>query len=261
MKVLIIGGNGMAGHMLTNYLKENTSSEIISLAREDFDIVKDDWQEKINFFNSPEKIDFIVNCIGILRAANENPILGVRVNSLFPHELAQFASTKGIKVIHLSTDCWKDIDVYGRSKRAGEIDYSDHLTIRTSIIGPELKDGTGLFHWFMSQEGEVGGFTKHYWDGITTLELAKNITKIINENSALSNIIDLRTRNKLSKFELLNLIKEIFNKDIKISPKETEIVDKSNPNAEIFVETSLEEQIKQMKNWMDNHPENYQKYF
>ena len=59
-------------------------------------------------------------------------------------------------------------------KDLGEIMNKNHLTLRTSVIGPELKrDGEELFHWFMSQTGEVNGFTKAIWSGVTTLILAK----------------------------------------------------------------------------------------
>jgi hypothetical protein len=49
---------------------------------------------------------------------------------------------------------------YGLSKSLGEIIDDKNLTLRTSIIGPELKDnGEGLFSWFVKQTGrESVGF-------------------------------------------------------------------------------------------------------
>ena len=128
----------MAGHTISDYLDENPKHEIISWGRENFLVGNDlyDWKNKLFILNSEKKIDLIINCIGILKQqANENPLLAVRINSLFPHELADFGSSLEIKLIHLSTDCWTDLDSYGRSIRAGEINYPNNLFIRTSIVG------------------------------------------------------------------------------------------------------------------------------
>ncbi len=262
MRILIIGCKGMAGHIIGQYLKENTDWEIVSVDKEEFFVDETNyWKERLKQLNESKKIDYIINCIGILnRPANKNPVLALRINSLFPHQLAELSDSLGIKVIHLSTDCWADLDIYGRSKRAGEIDYDNHLTIRTSIIGPELrKEGIGLFHWFMMQESQASGFTKHFWDGVTTLQLAKKIKEII-EKPSLSHIVEYRTKEKVSKSRLLKDIKEVFNKEILLEDKETETVDKSNPNANLICEKSLREQISELKEWMANHRELYSVY-
>ena len=233
LKLLILGSKGMAGHIISQYLKENTDWEIFDADRSVLEIRDNsDWKQKIVDLHSEKQFDFLINCIGVLKPdAIKNPILAVRINSLFPHELAELCKSLGIKIIHISTDCWNDLDIYGRSKRTGELDYDEHLTIRTSIIGPELKStGSGLFHWFMSQERETNGFTKHYWDGVTTLELAKNILNILKNSPEKNHILDFRTKEKVNKFELFNYIKESFNKDIIVNPKETEDVDKTNNN-------------------------------
>jgi len=261
MRILIIGAEGMAGHMISSYLKENTNWEIIPWGRNEFEIKEDNkWKEKITELNSNKQIDYIINCIGILKtAANSNPILAIRINSLFPHELAKLSTETKIKVIHISTDCWKDEDTYGRSKRAGELNYPNHLTIRTSIIGPELKSkGSGLFHWFMTQKKEVDGFINHYWDGVTTLELVKIILVLIKQQK--TNILEFRSKSKISKFELLDCINKIFKRDIKLIEKETEMVDKTNKLADILCDVSLDQQIKELKDWMVKHKEIYPQY-
>ena len=264
MKILILGSKGMAGHIISKYLRENTDWDITDSDRRTLEIKDDsDWKGRIKDLHSEKKFDFVINCIGVLKPdAIKNPILAIKINSLFPHELAELCTSLGIKVIHISTDCWNDLDIYGRSKRAGELDYPNHLTLRTSIIGPELKStGSGLFHWFMFQEGEVNGFTKHYWDGVTTLELAKNIFSIIKNNPESNQIIEFRTKNKVNKFELVTYIKETFNKDIVINPKETDTVDKTNDNPDSVSEKTLKTQIEELKEWMINHRPLYNQYF
>jgi len=264
LRILILGSKGMAGHIAAEFLKEKTDWEILPLDRSNF-LVDDTgtWKDKINSINSEKKLDYILNFIGILKpVAVKNQILAIKINSLFPHELAKLCTPLNIKVIHISTDCWEDLDIYGRSKRAGELDQPEHLTIRTSIIGPELKsDGSGLFHWFMSQEGETNGFTKHYWDGVTTLELTKNILSILRDDPESNYILNLRVRDKVSKFELVSYIKESFNKEIIINQKETDKVDKTLENPEITSEITLKEQIEEMKEWMLKHRTQYTQYF
>ncbi len=260
MRVIILGAKGMAGHMISLYFKENSDWEIIPLSRDEFNVEKD-WESALLKLNIQKKVDCIINAIGVLKNdSNSNPIRAIKVNSLFPHELAKFCTLQKIKLIHLSTDCWNDLDVYGRSKRAGELNYPEHLTLRTSIIGPELKNGSGLFNWFMMQNEKVKGFTKHYWDGVTTLELAIKIHEILSKNLPLSNIQNFRTEKKISKFELLKHIKEIFGKQVKIESVNTEVVDKTCNNAEISCQKTLLAQIKELKTWMIGHKQDYSIY-
>ncbi len=262
-RILILGAKGMAGHMTTEFLKENTNWEIISFDRSNFEVEDSrNWKEKIINLNSKGQIDYMLNFIGVLKPqAVENPLLAIKINSLFPHELANLCTHLNVKLIHISTDCWQDLDIYGKSKRAGELNYPEHLTIRTSIIGPELKsNGSGLFHWFMSQKEEANGFVNHYWDGITTLELAKRIKFILEEHPELNNTLDLRTKQKVNKFELLNDIKDVFEKVIMINRKETEIVDKTNNNPDMACEESLRLQLIELKKWMIVHKHLYNQY-
>lgn len=145
-----------------------------------------------------EKPDVIINCIGaLIKESEEHPDRAVFINSFFPHYLARLGNELNFKLIHLSTDCvfsgekgdysetdFKDgKDFYAQTKALGEIINGDHLTFRTSFIGPEMKErGTGLFHWFMTQNGKVYGYSRVYWTGITTLELAKAIDRAIEKN-------------------------------------------------------------------------------
>jgi dTDP-4-dehydrorhamnose reductase len=262
-RILLLGAKGMAGHVANEFLKENTSWEIIPLDRSNFEVEDSkNWKDKIIQLNHENQIDHIINFVGILKPqAVKNPILAIKINSLFPHELANLCLNLKIKLIHISTDCWTDLDIYGRSKRAGELNYPEHLTIRTSIIGPELKsDGSGLFHWFMNQKGEANGFVNHYWDGITTLELAKRIKHILESSPELNSTLDLRTKQKVSKFELLNNINEVFDKGTRINRIETEVVDKTNNNPELACELSLKEQLMELREWMINHKHLYNQY-
>jgi dTDP-4-dehydrorhamnose reductase len=124
-----------------------------------------------------------------------------------------------------------------------------------SIIGPEIRENaTGLFHWFMIQKGEISGYSRVYWTGVTTLELAKAIDSAIDQN--LTSLYHLVPKKKISKFALLNLIKEVWEKSIIIKKNDEPKHDKSlintrkDFNYEIpDYQTMLMELYEWMKNW------------
>jgi dTDP-4-dehydrorhamnose reductase len=218
-KILVLGHRGMAGHIIHTYLNKKgyvviSADKLIGLK---FNVLNQlaVLEEKLE--SNP--VDYIINCVGLLiKKSEENPGDAIKINSLFPHQLVKIADGIMAQVIHLSTDCYMDDSIYGRTKKTGEIDFPNHLTVRTSFVGPELeKTGAGLFEWFMRQKGEVHGYTNVLWDGITTLELAKFIDWYIKKEHKLSGIKNLRSSKPISKYELLNLIKKRYQKKIKIN--------------------------------------------
>jgi len=246
-KILILGATGMAGHVAHSYLKDTQQYDIANVVfrtslDEESIVVDVTNKEKLKQVIENENPDFILNCIGVLiGGSSENPANAIYINAYLPHLLSSIAKKINAKLIHISTDCvfsgkqgmysennFRDADdVYGRSKALGEIDNGKDLTIRTSIIGPEMKkNGEGLFHWFMKQAGEINGFTKAFWGGITTLELAKVIHAAINQN--ISGLINVTNGDKICKYDLLKLIQRVYKKeDVKISPLDGKQVDKS----------------------------------
>jgi dTDP-4-dehydrorhamnose reductase len=250
MKILVLGHRGMAGHMIYEYLNTQTNFEILTadeILGYKFDVIKNLEEIRTKLHEQP--VNYIINCIGLLKKkCNENPINAIIINSLLPYQLVRIADEIDAHVIHLSTDCYMDDDIYGRSKRAGEINYNNHLTIRTSIIGPEIKKGgEGLFEWFMRQEGEINGYTNVMWDGITTLELAKFIVYYIASDNKLYGIRNLRSSQKISKYDLLNLLNVIYGKNIKINRFAEVVADKTEKND--FVEYKIppyDQMIKEM---------------
>jgi dTDP-4-dehydrorhamnose reductase len=82
-----------------------------------------------------------------------------------------------------------------------------------SIIGTEIKtNGTGLMNWILTNPNtELQGWDNAWWNGITTLELAKCIDKHIN-NPAITGVYHLvNNNNKINKYDLLLKINTIFN--------------------------------------------------
>jgi dTDP-4-dehydrorhamnose reductase len=283
MKFFVLGATGMAGHTISIYLKEQ-GHEVVAFSRKPFtyceNIIGDINDIKLiehTIING--KFDAVINCIGILNEdAERNTHVAVFMNSYLPHYLSFVTKDSKTKVIHMSTDCvfsgetgnysensLKDGKTfYDRSKALGEIENNKDITFRNSIIGPDMKkDGIGLFNWFMKQSGEINGFTKAIWTGVTTLTLAKAMEKAMSDN--LTGLYNLVNNKNINKLDLLNLFnKHIKDNSINILPSEAVKVDKSLINSRndfSYVVPSYEQMVIEMKEWIENHKELYTHYF
>ena len=245
-KLLIFGAHGMLGHIAARYLGTLGCYQVIPCVRrasapDEIAVDVTDFV-RVREILEQQRPDIVLNCVGMLiKACADHPALAILVNSYFPQFLAETGREFGYKLVHVSTDCvfsgvkgaytdkdFRDGDtVYARTKALGEVIDDRNLTIRTSIIGPELKDnGTGLFHWFMGQQGAVKGYRRAFWSGVTTLELSKFIHAAI--QGELTGLFQLSMPEKISKYDLLKLFQEIWNKrDVVISPFDGYFCDKS----------------------------------
>ena len=199
------------------------------------------------------------------------------LNGYFPHFLARLGREKGFRLLHLSTDCvfsgargsYTELDArdgkgfYAQSKAMGEVLNAADVTVRTSIIGPELKQGaTGLFHWFFSAKGRVKGFDRAYWNGLTTLELAKCLEKMISLGT--SGLCHLVPPEKVSKYELLKLIGEVWDrKEPEVLPDSEFSSDKTlvstRPDLDLGI-PGYRRQLEELKSWMERQPDRYPHY-
>jgi dTDP-4-dehydrorhamnose reductase len=153
---------------------------------------------------------------------------------------------------------------YDRSKALGELENNKDLTFRNSIIGPDMSErGIGLFNWFMKQEGQINGFTKAIWTGVTTLTLAKAMEQALKEN--LTGLYNLVNNEDISKFELLKLFNKYMKDDrIEILPSDKLSLDKSLINNRTdfsYNVPSYETMVAEMKEWIENHKNLYPHYF
>ena len=273
-KVIILGAAGMAGHMIHAYLRQHKAIyDLITIARND-QLMQPDIQMDISDFSGLRNIidshqpDYIINCIGVLNQdAERNIDRAILLNSYLPHYLETITSQLSTRLIHISTDCvfsgkagnYREEDVkdgqgyYAQSKSLGEVNNGKDITIRTSIIGPELKNnGIGLFDWIMKQSGVIKGYTQAIWSGVTTLELAKFIHYFI-QNATASGIIHLTNNQPISKYQLLQLIKEIYQLDhFSIEPSDNYHSNKSFINTRKVVDYTVPDyktMIKELKNW------------
>ena len=281
-KIVVLGANGMAGHIITTGLHRDTDYEVISVARSN-SIINPSVLMDVSDFTSLNNLikntqaDVIVNCIGLLnKTAEDNPDQAILINSYLPHFLESETKDTDTKIIHISTDCVFSGEegnyneksfkngkgFYAQSKALGELENTKDLTFRTSIIGPELNtNGIGLFHWFSKQEGTVNGYTNAFWTGVTTVELLNAIKIAIGEN--LSGLYHLVNEEKISKYDLVNIFNTVFDKGLSVQPYEGYRADKSLINTRkdfTFKVKSYEEMILDMKIWIESNKDLYAHY-
>lgn len=283
MKVLVLGGTGMAGHTISMYFKE-VGHDVTAFSRSKVEYCNNINGDITDFQNLKKIIiegqyHAVINAIGILNQdAEDNKSNAVLLNSYLPHFLSDTTKDMKTKIIHMSTDCvfsgktggYSETDFrdgetfYDRSKALGELENNKDLTFRNSIIGPDMSErGIGLFNWFMKQEGQINGFTKAIWTGVTTLTLAKAMEQALKEN--LTGLYNLVNNETISKYELLKLFNK-YMKDgqIEIVPSDKLSLDKSlinNRSDFSFEVPSYETMVAEMQEWIVNHKDFYPHYF
>lgn len=282
MKVLILGANGMAGHTIAIYFKEQ-GHDVTSFSRRTCPFCKSIIGDAMNAELLKKIVieggyDAIINCIGILNQfAENNPERAIYINSYLPHQIVAWLKETPTRFIQMSTDCvfsgntgpyYEDSfrdgqSYYDITKGLGEINDNKNLTLRNSIIGPDINEnGIGLFHWFMKQRGTISGYTKAIWTGVTTLTLAKAMEYALLTN--LTGIYNLVNNDRICKYDLLGLFNKYFRGgELIIQKSETLVLDKTLIHHRTdfdFNVPSYEQMIVEMKQWIDIHKELYPLY-
>jgi len=228
--VFVLGAGGMLGHMVTTFLEDN-GHDVISVTRNgDFGqkpvaVDLEDWhslRSQLELYRP----DWVINAAGLLNEeVDQMKASAILINSFLPQQLSAIGPEIGFRTITVGSDCVFEGDrgrysvddtpdalsSYGRTKQLGELQNARDLTIRTSIIGPEIDpNGRGLFLWLMSQKREVDGWTAAVWTGVTTLELAKVIEAIVSSEVEETGLWQLVPGTSITKFDLLHLINSTF---------------------------------------------------
>ncbi len=278
-KILVLGSTGMLGHQVVDYFLKFTEYEVIDIAfknkfRENTIILDITNKKQVENVITEIKPDYIINCIGVLIGGANNDIANaIYINAYLPHQLKNIAKEINAKLVHISTDCVfsgekgkyiesdeKDgKDTYAKTKALGEVVDDTNVTLRTSIIGPELKtNGEGLFHWFMNQTGTTNGFTKAIWSGVTTLELAKAIKWAIEKH--ITGLYHVTNNQSINKYELLNLFRKYTKKDIEINVIDGKEVDKSFIDTRKDIDYSIPSYQEMVRDMTDSIKENDKLY-
>ena len=272
----------MAGHIIALYLKEQ-GHQVVGFARSKSafveTIVGDAYDTTLIAKCLEEgEYDTVINCIGMLNQFAENDKAAAAfLNGYLPHFLAKVTEGTTTQVIHMSTDCvfsgktgpYTEASLpdgatfYDRSKALGEINDGKNLTLRNSIVGPDIKQkGIGLLNWFMQQEGEVNGYTGAMWTGQTTLQLAKTMEAAA--KAKVSGLINAVPATNISKYELPKFFNHYLrNDEVKINPVAGVVADKTLVRTNNDFEYQIpdyETMVRDMAEWMRNHKELYPHY-
>lgn len=261
-KITVFGSKGMLGYAVTEYFKRN-DYRVKTITRDEFDIAKDDHSNLYELLNDT---DIVINCAGVIkpRIKDMSEVDVLRVNSIFPHNLAKVCNQKNIKCFHITTDCvysgkkgnydendlFDADDLYGTSKNGG--DSADCMVLRTSIIGEENGQSRSLLEWARSQAGkEVNGFLNHDWNGVTTVYLAEIIDTILKQQLYQKGIFHIHSPKSVNKFELVSYFNEAYDLNMKINPVNAEtVVDRTMNSVKnisgIVCTKSIERQISEM---------------
>lgn len=274
MKILVLGVTGMLGSAVFKTLSAH--HDVFGTARgiSAKSFFPDTLQQKmivgvdvldqdalVNLL-ADVKPDVVINCVGLIKQLPnaKDPLVALPINAIFPHRLARLCGLQGSRLIHISTDCVfsgekgmylesdeSDAkDLYGKSKYIGELqDYSHCVTLRTSIIGHELNSNASLVDWFLSQEGQVSGFTKAIFSGLPTAELARVINDFVLPNTDLSGLYHVSAE-PIDKCALLKLVKGVYGKKIDIVADDAVVINRSLDSTRFRTETGYSP-----KSWPD----------
>ncbi len=266
MKILVFGATGMLGNAIFRFLSNDQNFDVCGTVRNEnaFSYFSDEQSNRliagVDVENNDSVIrafalakpEVVINCVGLVKqhADTSNPLQAIPINTLFPHRLASLCQAIRARLVHISTDCvfsgasgnyieteFPDAyDLYGRSKLLGEVNYPHSITLRTSIIGHELSGQRSLVSWFLAQENSTKGFTRAIFSGLPTVELAQVVRDEVLTRPELQGLYHLAAK-PINKYDLLNLVATAYEKDIKIIPDESLVIDRSL-NAERFKEAT-----------------------
>jgi dTDP-4-dehydrorhamnose reductase len=267
--VLILGASGMLGHMLVRVLSPHhrifgtTSRQYITESPLAHLLDRDSWIGGIDVrrFNRVEELvreiqpDVVINCVGVIKQKMESSNItdAITINSLFPHHLANLCQSQNSRLIHFSTDCVFEgtpgmkmvsdtpnaTDLYGTTKRLGEVDYGDSITIRSSIVGAQIVGTESLFQWAISQKGKkIKGFTGALYSGLTTMTMSKVILEIVDNFPQLSGIQQIASE-AITKHDLLRKLNAALGLNLDICPDNTIIYDRTLDGSEFVEQTGI----------------------
>lgn len=256
MKVLVLGVTGMLGHVVFRLLGASPGVEAVGAARAPdaarwfdaplrarlrtgVDALSDD---ALAALLERERPDAVINCVGVVKqlAQADDPLVAIPVNALLPHRLARRCGEAGARLVHVSTDCvfsgarggYREddlpdaTDLYGRSKLLGEVVAPHAVTLRTSIVGPELAGAHGLVAWFLAQPGPVRGWTRAIFSGLPTVTLAEVIRDRVLPDPGLAGLYHVAAA-PIAKHDLLVLVARQWGRAVEIVPDDRTAIDRS----------------------------------
>lgn len=255
MKILVLGASGMLGNAMLRVMSAQEAWSVFGTVRGADPAlhaaapravlipgVHADQPDSLLAAFAQTRPDVVINCVGLVKQLSnaEDPLVAVPINTLLPHRLARMCEVAGARLVHVSTDCvfsgkqgnYTEFDladaqdVYGRSKLLGEVDYPHAVTLRTSIIGHELRSAHGLIDWFLSQQARVKGYTEAVFSGLPTCELARVVRDFVIPHASLRGVYHVAAE-PISKHDLLQIVNREYGKNLQIEPDDQVKINRS----------------------------------
>ena len=256
-KIAILGSTGMIGSGVTQGFNYH-DFEVIEFNRAGKSVVTSNLSHKfeaiefthLDDFEIFKGFDYVINLSGVIRhklsqESSSDIHNAIKVNSVFPRALDNFAERTNAKVIQIGTDCvfsgrkgdylesssFDPTDFYGYTKVLGEAALRNTMTLRVSVVGVERDSNTELLNWVLNHppKSTIQGYVNHIWSGVTPLHLAKLLTGVINQDLYFNGVQHIVPENKVTKYQLVKLISEAFKRDdLEIEEKITSLtIDRS----------------------------------
>lgn len=253
IRVLVVGGSGMLGHRAWLEIRKRFDTWATVRRREGLPVIFSDPHVISNVdatrIDALERVvesvrpTVVLNCVGVVKqlSSAKDPVIAIATNALLPHQLAGVCRSAGARFIHVSTDCvfsgrkgmyTEDDrpdadDLYGRTKLLGEVTTPGALTIRTSMIGRELRGTSGFLEWLLShRHGRVDGYRRAIFSGLTTQALASLIADVIERHSTLTGLYHVAA-DPINKYDLVTRLNEKYSAGITVDVSDKVQIDRS----------------------------------
>lgn len=254
-RILVVGASGMLGHEAVRVLAPDF--EVWGACRAPQDLpdlgippkrllggLDATRRETAEALVGQVKPDLVINAAGIVKQlkAAKAAVPSIAVNSLWPHVLAEACAAGGARMVHVSTDCVfsgsrggyveSDVpdafDLYGRSKLLGEVaDLAHVVTLRTSIIGWQLGEPTGLVGWFAAHRSEpLKGYARAVFSGLTTRAFTEVVRDVVLPDEALSGLWHVSAA-PIDKHTLLADLAGFLGWPVNLTPVDEPVIDRS----------------------------------
>lgn len=253
VNVLVLGATGMLGHAVFRSLSQSPRLQVRGTvrrhgidqfresARADLLVVEDlDDIGRLQRLFATARPDVVVNCVSVRKPVPADPMRSIALLSLLPQRLSVLCQLSGARLVQISSDgvfagtrggyTEDDLpdatDTYGIAKMLGEVRGLHAVTLRTSIIGHELRPQGGLLEWFLAQSGSCRCYTRAIFSGLPTAVLARIVRDLILPRPDLHGIYHVAA-DPISKFDLLRLVAQRYGKAIELVPDDSVVLDRS----------------------------------
>ena len=255
MRILVTGKNGQLGRSIQKIVNTDTkignnlsTTDFIFVGREMLDLSSK--SNITHYFKSNDKFDIIINCAAYTSVdkAEQEVELANQINHLAVKQLASLASKQQARLIHISTDYVFDgksdkpyietdmtnpINVYGKTKLAGEKALQAMMTmnaiiIRTSWVYSEygnnfvssmLRIGKNRNELNVVND-QIGSPTYATDLADVILEIIKN--KGFSESDQMTQIYHYSNKGEMSWYKFAKEIFKIAKVDCKVNPISTQ---------------------------------------